>query len=91
MSEQLEPAWSGSTNRRTLNATTLVVDDPVFSSRDAARYLNVCEGTLSRWRRAGTGPTFLHISRTKCSYRRSALDAFLASRERTSTRTEAAT
>jgi len=71
--------------RRVIRLAQSGVDDPVLSTRDAAILLNVCEGTMARWRRAGTGPTFIRFSRTKVGYRQSALDAFLQGRERRST------
>lgn len=63
--------------------------DQLYGARVAAGYVGVAPSTLSRWRMLGTGPTFIRLSLRKVAYRRSALDAWLAARERTSTVEEA--
>jgi excisionase family DNA binding protein len=49
---------------------------PLVTSRDTARYLNISESTLSRWRAEKKGPTYLQLGGV-IRYRRDALDAWL--------------
>jgi hypothetical protein len=62
--------------------------DPVFSPEAAGRYLGgddnpISPKTLANWRIAGTGPEFEDVGRIR--YRKSALDAWRATRRRRST------
>jgi predicted DNA-binding transcriptional regulator AlpA len=50
----------------------------LFSTQEAAQYLNIARQTLAAWRVTGKGPSFLKIGR-KVSYEVSSLDAFLTS------------
>lgn len=50
----------------------------------AADYLGVQPSTLERWRFVGAGPKFVKVGRL-VRYRRSALEAYLDERTRTST------
>lgn len=60
--------------------------DPIRSTRESAEYLGVlAEGTLVNWRTQGTGPRFVKVG-ARVGYRQSDLDAWLATRERQSTR-----
>lgn len=62
-------------------------DDPVHTPVEAAQILRVAESTLKRWRRETRrektqhGPHWVQLSRSRVGYRRSAIDAFLTSRE----------
>lgn len=62
-------------------------DDPVLTPEEAAAALRVAESTLKRWRRETRrekeqhGPHWILLSRSRVGYRRSAIDAFLKSRE----------
>lgn len=62
-------------------------DDPVLIPEEAAAALRVAESTLKRWRRETRkekrqiGPHWVLLSRSRVGYRRSAIDAFLTSRE----------
>ncbi len=61
--------------------------DPIFSPEEAARYIGSKNGSpalLNKLRCYGGGPVFLKIGKS-VKYRKSALDAWLASRERQST------
>ena len=51
----------------------------------AAEYLGgIVVGTLAKWRHYGCGPEYVRIG-SRIMYERCALDAFIASRRRTST------
>ncbi len=59
--------------------------DPLLASKEAARYLNYSTRTLESWRQKGTGPVYIAGSARAIRYRKSALDRWLAERERRST------
>jgi len=56
----------------------------VLSPRGAAAYTGVSESTLAKLRLTGGGPRFLKLT-YKISYRRSDLDAWMASKTHSST------
>ncbi|QUE25311.1 helix-turn-helix DNA binding domain protein [Microbacterium phage Fizzles] len=62
-------------------------DDPVLTPEEAAAALRMAESTLKRWRRQTRkerrqiGPHWVQLSRSRVGYRRSAIDAYLATRE----------
>ncbi len=71
-----------------MNAQALSADDPLYDTKDAAAYLAVSASSLERYR--GTGiPAIPYIKfpgrRGAVRYRKSALDAFLASSVKRST------
>ncbi|WP_082385060.1 MULTISPECIES: helix-turn-helix domain-containing protein [unclassified Citromicrobium] len=51
---------------------------PILSRQEAAKYLGVHPGTLTRWARTGMGPTYLRVGARGIRYRKSDLDAYLA-------------
>jgi len=53
-----------------------------FSPPELAEWLGNDEKTLERWRREGTGPDFVPISRSCVRYRPQAVDRWLRSLER---------
>lgn len=59
--------------------------DAVWPAWAAARFLNVKPMTLAGWRRCGTGPKYVSLSRIKVGYRRRSLVAYLETREVAST------
>jgi predicted DNA-binding transcriptional regulator AlpA len=59
--------------------------DPLFTETEAAAYLSYRPRTLASWRRTGHGPRFVAVSKTSVRYRKSDLDAWIASRVRRST------
>jgi hypothetical protein len=59
-------------------------DDPLFTTKEAAKHLKCSESYLAKERGKGTGPEFITLGRS-IRYRRSALDAYTASRTHTST------
>jgi hypothetical protein len=72
-----------------LLTTTSVGADPGFVPKDAGAYLGgggspLSESTLANWRTSGIGPEYEKIG-GRVIYRKSALDAFRASRRRRST------
>ena len=48
----------------------------LMTTKEAAQYLGLSEGTLPVWRCRGVGPEYVCIGRNK-RYRRKALDAFI--------------
>lgn len=61
--------------------------DPLFSNKEAAFYIGSRNGStafLDKTRVYGGGPVYIKCGK-RVSYRRSALDAWLKERERTST------
>lgn len=63
--------------------------DPIYDTDGARRYLGgddkpPAKRTLERWRQTGDGPRYILVGRV-VRYRRSDLDAWLASRVRLST------
>lgn len=59
--------------------------DLLVNTTQAADYLGLSPRTLERWRVGGGGPAYVVLGSKSVRYRRSALDAFLAAGERTST------
>lgn len=53
-----------------------VIDDPLFNTAGAAKYLMSSAPTLERWRRNGVGPDFCKMG-AAIRYRKSALDRFI--------------
>lgn len=64
--------------------------DTVLNERQAAELTGLSCRTLQRYRLEGGGPAFVRLSASRVGYRRSVLDAWLASRTFTSTSDEAA-
>ena len=62
--------------------------DPLMPPWQAAVVVGLSPSTLAKRRMDGTGPVYVRLSATRVAYRRSALDAWLAARERKSTVTE---
>ncbi len=60
-------------------------EDPLNTTKEAARQLNVQDATLEAWRCRGGGPEYVRLSARAIRYRQSALDKFIAERVRTST------
>lgn len=58
--------------------------EALVDQREAARYLGVSERTIEAWRVAGCGPAYVALGRRRL-YRRTDLDAFVASRVRQTT------
>lgn len=73
-------------NSATISAGTSqnVSGSPLLNVSEAARYLALSEATLNKWRVTGAGPAHYKMS-TRIGYRRDDLDAWLATRRRTST------
>lgn len=71
-----------------MNARALPADDPLYHTKDAAAYLALSPSTLERFRATGN-PAIPYIKfpgrRGAVRYRKSALDAFLASSVKTCT------
>ena len=59
--------------------------DPVRSADWAANYTGLSTSKLTKARMDGSGPSFIKLARNRIGYRQSALDAWLAVRERRST------
>lgn len=62
----------------------------VMDAAEAAAYLRTSTSTLAKYRMGKNGPVFIRQSMRKVLYRRADLDAWLASRVRTSTYGKAA-
>lgn len=56
--------------------------DTIMNSRELAAFLGCSVATLIRWRREGTGPEHIAVSARQIRYRVSAVELFLAERER---------
>jgi len=54
-------------------------DDRLYTTKDAARYLQASHRTMEDWRLKGRGPRFSYAGK-RVVYRRSELDAYLAAR-----------
>ena len=54
----------------------------LLTSKEVATYLRVCPYSLSKWRRQGSGPPFIHATSRKVLYSRAALDAWLNQKSR---------
>jgi len=63
------------------------IQNELFRSALAAKYLTLSKQTLDLWRCKGRGPKFLKVGRAVC-YRRSDLDEWLNRQVRQSTHTE---
>lgn len=66
-----------------------MTEDPVLTTAQTAKYLNVSPVTLARWRKAGTGPDWSQPA-LKILYRQSDIDAWVSASRPTKS-TEAAT
>lgn len=63
-----------------------VADDPLYRPLEAAAVLRLSVSALAKLRmEPGRGPRFIRLSANRVAYRRSALNAWLAERERGST------
>jgi len=60
--------------------TVSIQSDSLLSTKEAARFLSVHPNTLVKWRIYGGGPNFVHLSRRKVGYRRSAIELFVQRR-----------
>jgi predicted DNA-binding transcriptional regulator AlpA len=60
-------------------------DDPVLPPWQAGPRVGLAPSTLAKMRMDGRGPRFIRLSATRVAYRLSALNAWLAEREREST------
>lgn len=56
--------------------------DPLLRPIQVAHLLGVELSTIIRWRREHIGPDFVRLGHRTVRYRRSAVDAFIAARER---------
>lgn len=56
-----------------------------LTPKEAAEYIGVTVRTLEAWRHRGGGPRYALISNRLCRYQVAHLDAFMASKIRTST------
>ena len=56
--------------------------DSILRPRDAAAYLGIARPTLYRWAHDGALPAPIKLGARASGWRRSVLDAFLASREK---------
>jgi predicted DNA-binding transcriptional regulator AlpA len=74
---------------RTATSVANDLADPLLPPWQAAIIVGLSPSTLAKRRMDGTGPVYVRLSATRVAYRRSALDAWLATRERTSTGVEA--
>ncbi len=63
-----------------LSATPTAEPDWAMTSKQAARYLGVCEATLRAWRADGTGPRFFRSGPKLVRYRKADLDEWVATR-----------
>jgi len=59
--------------------------DPLLTTRESAKYLNVSKSYLDKFRVYGGGPEFLRPSPRKILYRQSALDSWVYERRFSST------
>jgi predicted site-specific integrase-resolvase len=59
--------------------------DTLYYPREAAEFLKVDEGTLSKWRSTGMGPRYIKVSARAIRYEESELQRFKAERTRQST------
>lgn len=55
--------------------SSLPINNPLLTRKDAARYLGVSVSTLARWAMQGTGPAYSKAGQVR--YRLSDLDAFI--------------
>lgn len=60
-------------------------DDPLLPPPLASERAGLSPSTLQKMRANGTGPRFIRLSATRVAYRLSAINAWLAARERQST------
>ena len=61
------------------------MSETVLNAGEAADYLKLSPSTLAKLRMVGDGPCFLKLTARRVGYRRSDLDAFLATRVRQNT------
>ena len=59
--------------------------DEVMGVAETCQLVGAGKSTLARWRMRGEGPPFVVVGPRFIRYRRSAVDAWMASRERTMT------
>lgn len=59
--------------------------EPLLTPPEAAALLSVGVRTLERWRREGSGPVYLQLSRKTIRYRQTAILAFVYDSERRNT------
>lgn len=62
----------------------------ILSERELSDWLGISQPTLSRLRRAKTGPAFVQLSTRRVGYRRSAVEDWLKYREQQTIRAECA-
>ena len=67
------------------NADSANAHDPLLTTRESAKYLNVSKSYLDKFRVYGGGPEFLRPSPRKILYRQSALDSWVHERRFSST------
>jgi len=59
--------------------------ETLYYPKEAAEFLKVDEGTLSKWRSTGMGPRYIKVSARAIRYEESELQRFKAERTRQST------
>jgi predicted DNA-binding transcriptional regulator AlpA len=64
--------------------------DPLLTTQEVAKFLQVSVSALNKWRLFGTGPKFIKVER-RVRYRLSDIAAYLAASTRTSTSQTSAT
>jgi predicted DNA-binding transcriptional regulator AlpA len=61
------------------------VEQRIFRTPDAGRYVGLATSTLEKMRTAGTGPKYVKVGPRIVGYTKDALDQWLSERTRTST------
>jgi predicted DNA-binding transcriptional regulator AlpA len=56
--------------------------DNLLTEKQLCAWLGIAPATCSRWRLEGSGPPFIALGPRRLAYRRSAVEKWLASRER---------
>ena len=56
-----------------------------MTTTEAAKYLELSEATLKRWRSKGTGPKYFRLGQRKVRYRQEDLDGWLNGKTRLDT------
>jgi predicted DNA-binding transcriptional regulator AlpA len=64
-----------------LNVAAFAVD-PILTERQVIDWIGVSSPTASRWRAMGAGPAFIQLGPRRIGYRKSAVEEWLAARER---------
>lgn len=85
MTQSSTPAVESTDGCVTRGDAATVGDDQVVTSWQAAARIGLSPSTLAKRRMSGTGPRFIRLAANRIGYRQSALDAWLAERERGST------